>query len=124
MTTQAVALDDAVPIHSTSKSLLPYTRINQDHISTRQESAGQSIYKCLFNKMCGHRSANQAQIANHLRRMDVGTCIACRLCPKCFWAGNGFKAHIKSVHSDQPNQWYEPVANLGELKLEPASQIK
>ena len=61
---------------------------------------------------------------NYLHCMHVGACIACRLCDKCFWAGNGFEAHVKSQHHRQEAEWYEPEAQLGRMKLEPASNIR
>ena len=47
---QVVDLNEAVPVCPTSKATLPYTGVNQDHISGCVQSSGQSIYRCLFNR--------------------------------------------------------------------------
>ena len=102
---------------------LPYTGINQSHISDRIQSGVQSIYECQFNKCCTYRSANHGQMANHLRCMHAGVCITCHLCSKRFWAGKGFKDHVSKVHADQVAEWYESEVKLHDVKLEAASKI-
>ena len=78
----------------------------------------------LISQLKSLPDANHAQVANHIRRMHDGVCISCKLCPKHFWAGKGFEDHIKSAHSQQVDEWYEPEANLSNIKAEPASQIE
>ena len=122
--TEAFALCDALPVYPTSKATLPYTGINQEHISDRIQSGSQSIYECQFSKRCSYRSANRSQLPNHLRRMHVGACIACHLCTKRFWAGKGFEEHVTKTHLDQASEWYEPEQKLSDVKLESVSEIK
>ena len=121
--TEVFSLNEAVPFRPTSKATLPYTGIDQKYISGRIQSGSQSIYQCEFNRRCQYRSANHSQLANHLRRMHIGSCIACRLCSKHFWAGKGFEDHVTKSHPDQPQEWYEPEAQLSNVKLETASKI-
>ena len=75
-------------------------------------SEGQSVYGCNLPctdlSLCEYTSVQFSQICTHIRRKHLAVCIQCHICGKCSFRAVDMSAHLRMVHPDEKDKWYEP----------------
>ena len=90
-----------------------------------------SVY---ISKVCGYRSEQRAQLANHFRWGHTRICLACPTpgCTHRFWASKGYNAHVKKCSpefylkeatADEKASISEMLSELGFEEGEPADDV-
>ena len=83
---------------------------------------------------------NLPQCNTHVRRKHLGVCVQCRLCSRRSFQSDDIQKHLRDVHCDSENQWFEPTpllegdiievssdtleANIALVKQEPVTPIE
>ena len=121
-------LKDLVPINHATLIIpsttvkLSETGVSRQYYSSRTESEGQSIYRCLLKKPgsdvnCTYYAAQMATMCTHICRKHLKVCIKCRLCKKKSYSSTQIFLLLKTIHSNQEGEWFKPTALLeGDLK--------
>ena len=90
--------------------------------SSCTKSEGQSIYRCLLKKPgpdlnCTYYVAEMATMCTQICRKHLKLCIKCRLCKKKSYSSTQISLHLKTIHSSQEGEWFEPTPLLeGDLE--------
>ena len=75
-------------------------------------SEGQSVYGCNLHcpdlSLCEYTSVQFLQICTHIRHKYLAVCIQCRICGKRSFRAVDMSAHLRMVHPDEKDKWYEP----------------
>ena len=126
-------LKDLVPLSRAMQIVLSTTvkfsetGVSHQHYSSCTESEGQSIYRCLLKKPgsdvnCTYYTAQMATMCTHICRKHLKVCIKCRLCQKKSYSSTQISLHLKTIHSSQESEWFEPTSllegDLEEVKTE------
>ena len=99
-----------------SASLLHATGVDERFFSKKEGS----IYYCDFIEQCktfgipyseevlrcSYSCESRPQLASHLRRIHLGCCLQCPLCPHRFFHGKPWSTHMSDVHPNQKAFWY------------------
>ena len=112
-----VPLSKATPLLPSTTVKLSETGVSRRQYTGREESEGQSIYRCKLLKpdsteSCSYYAAQLAAVCTHIRRKHLGLCIKCRLCDKKSFSATTMSMHLHSAHSQNQNDWFEPVPAL------------
>ena len=112
-----VPLDKATPLLPSTTVKLSETGVSRHQYTGREESEGQSIYRCKLLKPnstegCSYYAAQLAAMCTHIRRKHLGMCIKCRLCDKKSFSSTTISMHLRSAHPQNQNDWFEPVPAL------------
>ena len=71
---------------------------------------------------CTYYAAQMATICPHIHQKHLKLCIKCRLCKKKSYSSTQISLHLKTIHSNQEGEWFEPTplleGNLEEIKTE------
>ena len=122
-----VPISCAILIMPSTTVKLSKTRVPHQSYSSRTESEGQSIYRCLLKNPgsdadCTYYAAQMATMCMHIHHKHLKLCIKCRLCPKKSYNSTQMSLHLKTIHHDQKDEWFEPTSplegNLEEVKTE------
>ena len=116
-------LKDLFPLGKTAPLLpsttikLSETGVSHHQYTSREESEGQSIYRCKLLKPdstedCTYYGAQLAAMCNHIRCKHLGICIKCHLCDKKSFSSTTMSMHLRSAHPNSQNDWFEPVPTL------------
>ena len=117
----------AMPIIPSTTVKLSETGVSPQYYSSRTKSEGQSIYRCLLKKPvsdvnCTYYVAQMATMCIHICRKHLKLCIKCRLCKKKSYSSTQISLHLKTIHSNQESEWFEPTplleGDLEEIKTE------
>ena len=116
-------LNKAVPIIPSTTIKLSKTGVPQAYYSDRQGSEGQSIYKCYLKHpgtetTCSYWSAQLAAMTTHIRQKHLKICVKCHLCSKRSYSTTTIVKHLKLIHHDQQNEWFNPTPLLEGDKIE------
>ena len=106
-----VKLKDATPIIPSTTVSLHQTGVSDKHVSERVGSQNQSVYHCMVSG-CDYVTAQFAQCNTHVRRKHLGVCVQCRLCSRRSFRSVDIQKHLRDVHRDSENQWFEPTPQL------------
>ena len=90
---------------------LHQTGVHKKYISERASAEGQSMYKCM-HPGCPYSTAQFAQCCTHIHRRHLGVCIKCRLCDHHSFQSVDIQKHLKDVHMNDEDKWFEPVPEL------------
>ena len=75
-------------------------------------SEGQSVYGCNLRctdlSLCEYTSVQFSQICTHIRHKHLAVCIQCRICGKRSFRAVDMSAHLRMIHPDEKDKWYEP----------------
>ena len=112
-----VPLDKATSLLPSTTVKLSETGVSRRQYTGRQESEGQSIYRCKLLKPdstegCTYYAAQLAAMCTHIRRKHLGLCIKCRLCEKKSFSSTTMSKHLHAAHPKLQNDWFEPVPAL------------
>ena len=122
-----VPLSWALLIVPSTTVKLSETGVSHQYYSSRTESEGQSIYRCLLKKPgsdvnCTYYAAQMATMCTHIGQKHLKLCIKCRLCKKQSYSSTQISLHLKTIHSSQESEWFEPTplleGDLEEIKTE------
>ena len=72
---------------------------------------------------CSYYSAQLTAMTTHIRRKHLQICIMCRLCRKWAYSTTNISLHLKAVHHDVQNEWFEPMPPLEGDKVEVTDAI-
>ena len=90
---------------------LHQTGVPKKYISETASAEGQLIYKCM-HPGCPYSTAQFAQCCTHIHRKHLGVCIKCQLCDHCSFRSVDIQKHLKDVHMNNEDKWFEPVPEL------------
>ena len=116
-------LKDLVPINCATLIIplttvkLSETGVSHQYYSSCTESEGQSIYRCLLEKPgsdvnCTYYVAQMAAMCTHIHQKHLKLCIKYRLCKKKSYSSTQISLHLKTNHSNQEGEWFEPTPLL------------
>ena len=116
-------LDKAVPIIPLTTIKLSKAGVPRAYYSNREGSEGQSIYKCYLKcpsmeTTCSYWSAQLAAITTHIHWKHLKICVKCHLCSKRSYSTTTIVKHLKLIHHDQQNEWFDPTPLLEGDKIE------
>ena len=86
-----------------------------------------SIYRCLLKKPesdvdCTYYAAQMDTMCTHIHRKHLKLYIKCRLCKKKSYSSTQMSLYLKTIHSNQEGEWFEPTplleGDLEEIKTE------
>ena len=112
-----VKLKQATPIIPSTSVRLHQTGVPSHYVSERmgsKETTGsekQSVYRCMFSG-CDYVTAQHAQCHTHVCCKHLGVCIQCRLCPRQSYRSVDIQKHLKIIHRDEEDRWFEPTPEL------------
>ena len=112
-----VKLKQAMPIILSTSVRLHQTGVPSHYVSERvgsKETMGsekQSVYRCMFSG-CDYVMAQHAQCHTHVCCKHLGVCVQCRLCPHRSYRSVDIQKHLKIVHRDEEDRWFEPTPEL------------
>ena len=95
----------------TTTICLHQTGVPKKYISETASAEGQSIYKCM-HLGCPYSTEQFAQCCTHVHRKHLGVCIKCRLCNHHSFRSVDIQKHLKDVHMNDEDKWFEPVPEL------------
>ena len=101
----------ATPIFPSMTVGLHQTGVPSCYISERAGSQGQSVYRCMYAG-CDYVTAQHAQCHTHVHRKHLRVCIQCRLCPHRSYRSVNIQKHLRDIHQDQEDCWFEPTPDL------------
>ena len=110
-----VKLKQATPIIPSTSIGLHQTGVPSHYVSERvgsKETMGsekQSVYRCMFSG-CDYITAQHAQCHTHVHCKHLG--VQCRLCPHQSYHSVDIQKHLKIVHRDEEDHWFEPTPEL------------
>ena len=112
-----VPLGKATPLLPSTTVKLSKTGVSHHQYTSREESEGQSIYRCKllkpdFTEGCTYYAAQLVAMCTHIHRKHLGMCIKCRLCNKKSFSCTTMSMHLHSAHPNSQNDWFEPVPTL------------
>ena len=121
-------LNKAVPDIPLTTIKLSKTGVPRAYYSDQESSEGQSIYKCYLKHpgmetTCSYWSAQLAAIITHIRRKHLKICVKCRLCSKRSYSTTAIVKHLKLIHHDQQNKWFDPTPLLEGDKIESTNAV-
>ena len=90
---------------------LHQTGVPKRCISERASAESQSIYKCM-DPGCPYSTAQFAQCCTHICSKHLGVCIKCQLCDHCSFRSVDIQKHLKDVHMNDEDKWFEPIPEL------------
>ena len=90
---------------------LHQTGVPKKYISERVSAEDQSIYKCM-DSGCPYLTAQFAQCCTHIHKKHLGVCIKCQLCDCHSFRSVDIQKHLKDVHMNNEDKWFEPVSEL------------
>ena len=61
---------------------------------------------------CPYSTAQFAQCCTHIHRKHLGVCIKGRLCDHHSFRSVDIQKHLKDVHINDEDKWFEPVLEL------------
>ena len=110
-------LGKAAPLLPSTTVKLSKTGVSRHQYTSREESKGQSIYRCKLLKPdstedCTYYAAQLAAMCNHIHRKHLGICIKCRLCNRKSFSSTTMSMPLHSAHPNSQNDWFEPVPAL------------
>ena len=105
-------LNKVVPVIPSTTIKLSETGVPQAYYSDREGSEGQSIYKCYLKHpgtetTCSYWSAQLAAMTTHIHQKHLKICVKCHLCSKRFYSTTAIVKHLKLIHRDQQNEWFD-----------------
>ena len=112
----------ATPITPSTSVGLHQTGVPGHYVSVRTSSQNQSIYRCMYEG-CDYVTAQHAQCHTHVRRKHLGICIQCRLCSRRSYRSVDIQRHLRDIHRDRENDWFEPTPDLEGDIVEVSSDI-
>ena len=75
-------------------------------------SEGQSVYGCNLCctdlSLCEYTSVQFSQMCTHIHYKHLAVCIQCCICGKHSFRAVNMSAHLRMVHPDEKDMWYEP----------------
>ena len=95
----------------TTMICLHQTGVPKKYISERASVEGQSIYKCM-HLGCPYSTAQFAQCCTYIHWKHLGVCIKCQLCDCHNFRSVDIQKHLKDVHMNDEDKWFEPVLEL------------
>ena len=112
-----VLLGKAMPLLPSTTIKLSETGVSHRQYTSREESEGQSIYRCKLLKPdstegCTYYAAQLVAMCTHIHRKHLGMCIKCCLCNKKSFSSTTMSMHLCSAHPNSQNDWFEPVPAL------------
>ena len=72
---------------------------------------------------CSYYSAQLAAMTTHIRRKQLQICIMCQLCRKWAYLTTKISLHLKTMHHDVQNEWFELMPPLEGDKVEVTNAI-
>ena len=112
----------ATPIFPSMTVGLHQTGVSSHYISERARSQGQSVYRCMYAG-CDDVTAQHAQCHTHMHCKHLRVCIQCRLCPHRSYRSVDIQKHLRDIHQDQEDCWFEPTPDLKGDIVEVSSEI-
>ena len=74
-------------------------------------SEGQSVYGCNLHctdlSLCEYTSVQFSQMCTHIWHKHLAVCIQCHVCGKCSFRAVDMSAHLRMIHPDEKDKWYE-----------------
>ena len=67
---------------------------------------------------CSYWSAQLAAMTTHIRQKHLKICIKCCLCSKRSYSTTAIAKHLKLIHWDQQNEWFNLTPLLEGDKIE------
>ena len=121
-------LNKAVPIIPLTTIKLSETGVPRAYYSDQEGSEGQSIYKCYLKHpgtetTCSYWSAQLAAMTTHIHRKHLKVCVKCCLCCKRSYSTTTIAKHLKLIHRDQQNEWFDPTPLLEGDKIEVTNAV-
>ena len=106
-----VKLKLATPIIPSMTVGLHQTGVPGCYVSKHAGSQDQSVYRCMYAG-CDYVTTQHAQCHTHVCHKHLGVCIQCRLCPHRSYRSVNIQRHLRDVHQDQEDCWFEPTPDL------------
>ena len=90
---------------------LHQTGVPGHYISECAGSQDQSVYRCMYVG-CDYVTTQHAQCHTHMHCKHLRVCIQCRLCPCRSYRSVNIQRHLRDIHQDQEDHWFEPILDL------------
>ena len=112
-----VPLGKATPLLSSTTVKLSETGVSCHQYTSREESEGQSIYRCKLLKPdstegCTYYAAQFVAMCTHIHHKHLSMCIKCCFCNKKSFSSTNMSMHLRSAHPKSQNYWFELVPAL------------
>ena len=121
-------LNKAVPVIPLTTIKLSETGVPRAYYSDREGSERQSIYKCYLKHpgtetTCSYWSAQLAAMTTYIHWKHLKICIKCHLCSKRSYSTTAIVKHLRLIHRDQQNEWFDPTPLLEGDKIEVTNAV-
>ena len=72
---------------------------------------------------CSYWSVHLAAMTTHIRQKHLKVCVKCCLCSKRPYSTTTIVKHLKLIHHDQQNEWFDLIQLLEGDKIEVTNAV-